>query len=36
MLKKLFKPLAIFSLAAVLFFSQVDGALAARSGGRIG
>jgi uncharacterized membrane protein len=36
MLKKLLKPLAIFSLVAVLFFSQVDGALAARSGGRIG
>jgi uncharacterized membrane protein len=36
MLKKLLKPLAIFSLAAVLFFSQVNGALAARSGGRIG
>jgi len=36
MFKKLLKPLAIFSLAAVLFFSQVDGVLAARSGGRIG
>ncbi|VXD23196.1 DUF1517 domain-containing protein [Planktothrix paucivesiculata] len=36
MFKKLLKPLAIFSLAAVLFFGQVDGVLAARSGGRIG
>lgn len=36
MFKKLLKPLAIFSLVAVLFFSQVDGVLAARSGGRIG
>lgn len=43
MLKKLFlivkpllKPLAALGLAGVLFFSQVDGALAARSGGRIG
>ncbi|VXD25703.1 conserved exported hypothetical protein [Planktothrix serta PCC 8927] len=36
MFKKLLKPLAIFSLVAVLFFSQVDGALAARSGGRMG
>ncbi|MBE9145335.1 DUF1517 domain-containing protein [Planktothrix mougeotii] len=36
MFKKLLKPLAVFSLVAVLFFSQADGALAARSGGRIG
>ncbi|WRH68657.1 MAG: hypothetical protein RSE13_11140 [Planktothrix sp. GU0601_MAG3] len=36
MFKKLLKPLAIFSLVTVLFFSQVDGVLAARSGGRIG
>ena len=36
MFKKLLKPLAIFSLVAVLFFSQVDGVWAARSGGRIG
>lgn len=36
MFKKFLKPLAIFSLVAVLFFSQVEGVLAARSGGRIG
>lgn len=36
MFKKLLKPLAAFSLVAVLFFSQADGALAARSGGRMG
>lgn len=36
MFKKLLKPLAIFSLVAVLFFSQVEGVLAARSGGRMG
>lgn len=36
MFKKVLKPLAIFSLAAVLFLSQADGVLAARSGGRMG
>lgn len=34
--KPLLKPLAALGLAGVLFFSQVDGALAARTGGRIG
>ena len=36
MFKKVLKPLAIFSLVAVLFLSQADGVLAARSGGRMG
>jgi len=35
-LKSLLKSLFVFGLAALLIFSQADGALAARGGGRIG
>ncbi|NEP19091.1 MAG: DUF1517 domain-containing protein [Leptolyngbya sp. SIO4C1] len=35
-IKPFLKPLLVFALAVVLIFSQADGALAARAGGRIG
>jgi uncharacterized membrane protein len=35
-IKPFFKPLLVFSLMLTLVFSQADGALAARAGGRIG